>query len=174
MMPANRTIAPARGFTLLELAVVIAVITVLAAVLLSRLVGIQGDARIAKARMIHGSLHSAALLAHWRCELDLAAGAPALSAANCRANPPRVDMGGRAVEIVNRYPAATVDGILAAANIDPAAANVLTGGAGCPPGALCLDIVGGTAPNCRVTYRPAAHGAPAPAAPLISVETSGC
>jgi MSHA pilin protein MshA len=83
-------------------------------------------------------------------------------------------MDGKAIDIVNRYPAATTNGIIAAADINLTADGMTTGGAGCATGALCLDIVGGTAPNCRITYEPATLSGVVITAPVISVVTTGC
>lgn len=162
------------GFTLIELIIVITIIAILAAVALPRLIDAQRDARIAKANAIYGSIRSASALARSRCELDLAAVAGTLPAANCRANPPRVNMDGKAIEIVNRYPAATVAGILTAADINLDPDGISLGGTNCPPGALCLDIVGGSDPNCRITYEPATLSGVIITSPVISVLTTGC
>lgn len=163
-----------QGFTLIELIIVITIIAILAAVALPRLIDAQRDARIAKANALYGSIRSASALARSRCELDLAAAIATLPAANCQAASPKVNMDGKAIDIVNRYPAATADGILAAADINMSADGLNTGGAGCSAGAMCLDISGGTAPNCRITYQPATLSGSVITAPVISVVTTGC
>jgi MSHA pilin protein MshA len=169
--PLRRSI---QGFTLIELIIVITIIAILAAVALPRLIDAQRDARIAKANAIYGSIRSASALARSRCELDLAADIATLPAANCKAATPQVNMDGKAVDIINRYPTATTNGILAAADINLAADGMATGGTGCASGALCLDISGGTPPNCRITYEPATLTGTFITAPVISVVTTGC
>lgn len=169
-----RTLRFAQGFTLIELIIVITIIAILAAVALPRLIDAQRDARIAKSNAIYGSIRSASALARSRCELDLAATVSTLPAANCQAASPRVNMDGKAVDIVNRYPAATTSGILAAADLNLTADGLNTGGTGCAAGALCLDVSGGTAPNCRITYEPATLSGTIITAPVISVVTTGC
>ncbi|MBA3031788.1 MAG: prepilin-type N-terminal cleavage/methylation domain-containing protein [Gammaproteobacteria bacterium] len=163
-----------QGFTLIELIIVITIIAILAAVALPRLIDAQRDARIAKANAIYGSIRSASALARARCELDLAAVAATLPAANCQAAIPRVNMDGKAIDIVNRYPTATAAGIDAAADLNLIADGMTIGGTGCAAGARCFDIAGGTAPNCRITYEPATIAGVLITAPVISVTTTGC
>lgn len=172
--PSRPAPAPAHGFTLIELIIVITIIAILAAVALPRLIDAQRDARIAKANAIYGSIRSASALARSRCELDLAAIAATLPAANCQASVPQVNMDGKAIEIVNRYPAATANGIDAAADLNLSADGLIAGGAGCAAGARCFDIVGGTAPGCRITYEPATLSGTVITAPVIAVTTTGC
>jgi MSHA pilin protein MshA len=167
------------GFTLIELIVVIAIIAVLAAVALPRLIDAQHDARVAKARAIHGSLRSAAALARARCELDLSSSAPA-AAADCRNTPPVVVMDGHAVRIVNRFPAASADGIDVAGDLNLAADGIQASGGsavnslGIVVPSRAFDIVAGTAPNCRITYLEAALNGAVIVAPELVVVTAGC
>lgn len=159
------------GFTLIELVIVITIIGVLAAVALPRLIDAQRDARVAKANAIYGSIRSAAALARSRCELDVAGTAPSLTAVDCASTPPKVNMDGTMVDMVNRYPAATTPGIEAAAALNLAADGLTAGGTGTT---RTFDVAGGTVPNCRISYQEATLTGDVIAAPVISVVTTGC
>ena len=160
-----------RGFTLIELVIVITIIGILAAVALPRLIDAQRDARIAKANAIYGSIRSAVSLARSRCELDLAGTAPSVATVNCTSSPPKVNMDGVLVDIVNRYPAATAAGIDSAAAINVAADGMTVGGSGTT---RTFDIAGGTIPYCRISYQEATLSGAIIVAPVISVVTTGC
>jgi MSHA pilin protein MshA len=146
------------GFTLIELIVVIAIISILAAVALPRLIDAQRDARVAKAYAIAGSLRSAAALARSRCDLDIAAVAASPTSRNCTSTPPVVFMDGYLVNIINRYPTAAADGIDVAAQLNLTSDNLVAtnttavNSAGLTVPARTYDIAGGTSPNCRITY----------------------
>ncbi len=159
------------GFTLIELVIVITIIGILAAVALPRLIGAQNDARVAKASALYGSIRSATALARSRCELDIAAVSTTGIAANCASSKPRVNMDGVYVDMVNRYPTATATGIDVAAAINLAADGLAAGGGN---GVRTLDLLGGTVPDCRITYQEATVSGGQMVAPVVTLVTTGC
>lgn len=158
-----------KGFTLIELIIVITIIAILAAIALPRYIAVQAEARAAKMAGLYGSIRSAAALARARCELDLAGGLNA--AGTCGNAAPQVTMDGVVINVVNRYPAATyAAGIGAAAGLDTTtpANDGVTVVAG-PP--LLIRAIGATnAATCQISYTAAA----ANAAPAIVLTTGGC
>lgn len=152
------------GFTLIELVVVISIIAIMSAIAFPRYINMQTQARAAKAQAIFGSIKSAAALARAGCMLDVAG---LVTPSTCTATAGSTNMDGAAVDMVNQYPAATANGIVRAAQLDPVNDQlVITAG-----NPVLIDIVGGTSPNCQIRYSAATAG---PSAPVIQIVTSGC
>jgi MSHA pilin protein MshA len=88
-----------RGFTLIELIVVIVILGILAAFAVPRFMGLENEARVAAVNSLMGSLKSTAAMAHGICMAQACANGTAI-----------VPPGGVAIVIANGYPSvATID-----------------------------------------------------------------
>ena len=138
--------ANSRGFTLIELVVVIALLGILAAFAIPRFASLETEARAATVQGLSGSLRSAAAMAHG---LFLATGATP------------VTMEGNSIDIVNGYPdAETVNLTLADT----------TGFTVSDDGTTATFVKTGATGTCEVTYTEAGVGG----APAITPNTGSC
>lgn len=136
-----------RGFTLIELVVVIALLAILAAFAIPRYAGLEREARSASVLGVSGSIRSGAALVHglWLSQ---------------EVNP--VIMEGNVINLTAGYPDATD---ISATLADVTGFTVVVNG-----GADQAVFSKTGSSNCEVIYNDALPGA----APIISVDTSGC
>jgi MSHA pilin protein MshA len=142
------------GFTWIELAVVITILTILAAFAVPRFASIEGQARLDATQSLAGSVRSGASLAHalWVAQSDPASAS--------------VTMEGQPITMANGYPdVASIDDTLVE----------YTGFALATPGGTAVftktSPSGTPIANCFVTYTPPAT---ANDAPTVVSTTGGC
>jgi len=160
-----------KGFTLIELVMVIVILGILAAFALPRFADLGGDARKSAVEGAYGAIKSASAIAHSKF----------LAEGN---SPTSVELEGVDIEMINGYPEAldavadpsTADaGILNAAQITTGTTGDFTAvdtNAGSTASSVIIIQAKGaaTAANCQVSYTAAS----ADGTPTIAIDVSDC
>ena len=140
---------PQKGFTLIELVVVITILGILASFAIPRFAGLETSARTSAINGLAGSVRAASALAH---SVALVTGSSSSES---------ISMDGQAITMLNLYPTQDSAGIVAALQDFSGFEDNSDGS---------LELIG--APNgdtCRVTYTNSGSGSP-----TIAVTFPGC
>ena len=147
-----------RGFTLIELVVVIVILGILAAFAVPRFMGMEGQARVAAVKAIGGSMESAGAMAHGIWE-----------ATSNPTNPMTIE--GQSITFTNTYPNAASIGLL----LDQSTAS----GYSNPANGEFVPNGIANAGNCNARYAAAttfttASGQTQIVAPVVTLTTTNC
>jgi len=142
-----------RGFTLIELVVVIIILGILAAFAVPKFMGLEGQARVAAVKSIGGSMEAADSMAHGIWEAT--------------ANPVSpLTIEGQSVAFVNTYPTTAGIGLLLDQSTSSGYSNP-NPGEYVPNGAA-------VAANCNATYANATVNGNQYIAPVVTLTTTNC
>ena len=151
----------AKGFTLIELIIVIVILGIIAVTASARFIGVSSDARIASLDTLQGSMRTASDLVNYKARLE--------NKTDCSTDP-TIDMLGETITLRCGYPCPHPSGITRAVVTDDSF-RWIGGNCGGQLGAIEVQVRNAPDPStCKIRYTSARQDRP----PSFAATTEGC